>query len=446
MTESVTAFALMITELLAAEFMFAHFLVRRNFFAVRFTGASAICLTISLWAATLYGLLTGENFTYGSGGNPGDSVFKFIYYIIVFVMTIGAVKFSWHGSIWSVLLYCSGGYAVQHFAWNLSSLIGTIPPVAEIFGENAWLRFLTEAVVCACTYSAVYFIFIRKRSAPDDAKDIRGKVLLFIAVIFICIGISRITTDNPDRNILSHIAESVSAIVSCVFILTILFDITGKERAQSEVRIMTELMRREKEQYRMTKENIDTINIKCHDLKHQIRALRENASEPYIKKLEDAVMFYDSAVKTGNDVLDVILTEKSLQFRQNGIVFTCMARGEDLKFMDSMDIYSLFGNALSNAFESVRGIRDKDRRCISVNARTEGKMLSVHIENFYDGEISFENGLPVTDKDRNYHGFGIKSMKYIAEKYGGYMNVTAENGIFELNFLFPLPEKDDNEQ
>ena len=436
----------MITELLAAEFMFAHFLVRRNFFAVRFTGASAICLTISLWAATLYGLLTGENFTYGSGGNPGDSVFKFIYYIIVFVMTIGAVKFSWHGSIWSVLLYCSGGYAVQHFAWNLSSLICTIPPVAEIFGENAWLRFLTEAVVCACTYSAVYFIFIRKRSALDDAKDIRGKVLLFIAVIFICIGISRITTDNPDRNILSHIAESVSAIVSCVFILTILLDITGKERAQSEVRIMTELMRREKEQYRMTKENIDTINIKCHDLKHQIRALRENASEPYIKKLEDAVMFYDSAVKTGNDVLDVILTEKSLQFRQNGIVFTCMARGEDLKFMDSMDIYSLFGNALSNAFESVRGIRDKDRRCISVNARTEGKMLSVHIENFYDGEISFENGLPVTDKDRNYHGFGIKSMKYIAEKYGGYMNVTAENGIFELNFLFPLPEKDDNEQ
>ena len=61
----------------------------------------------------------------------------------------------------------------------------------------------------------------------------------------------------------------------------------------------------------------------------------------------------------------------------------------------------------------------------------------MHIENFYDGELQFENGLPLTRGDKNYHGFGLKSMKHIAEKYGGCMSVTAADGKFCLDFLFP---------
>ncbi|MDE5729847.1 MAG: ATP-binding protein, partial [Clostridia bacterium] len=158
----------------------------------------------------------------------------------------------------------------------------------------------------------------------------------------------------------------------------------------------------------------------------------------YIKKIEEAVMFYDAAAKTGNNVLDVILTEKSLLFERNNITFTCVVRGEDLSFMDEMDIYSLFGNALSNAFEKVSLIKDADRRCISLSVRKEGESLSVHMENFYDGEILFEDGLPATNKNKDYHGYGIKSMDFIARKYNGYMNITTDDGIFCVDFVFPL--------
>lgn len=152
----------------------------------------------------------------------------------------------------------------------------------------------------------------------------------------------------------------------------------------------------------------------------------------------DVAEFSDAAVKTGNNVLDVILTEKSLLFEQNNITFTCVVRGEDLAFMDEMDIYSLFGNALSNAFEKGCLIKDGDRRCISLNVRRESESLSVHIENFYDGEILFEGGLPATNKNRDYHGYGIKSMDFIARKYNGYMNITTDDGIFCVDFVFPL--------
>lgn len=438
MIQSLLAFGLMVVELLVAEFIISAFLQRRDFFWVRFIGSSLVCIVIALWIWAIYGIFTGKEFDYNGVNDFYDSVFKFVYYVVVFALTVAAFKYSFKGSIWTVLFYCAGGYAMQHIAYNVFSLIGIIPPVGAFFDAHIYVGFLAEVLCCAAIYSAVYFLFIRKRSAPDEIKDLRGKVFLFLIVIFVCIFISRFTKDNTGRDVMTMIAESAAAILNCSFILVFLFDITDKDKAKNELQVMKELMRREKEQYRMTKENIDLINVKCHDLKHQIQALRENASEQYIKKIEDAVMFYDSVAKTGNDILDVILTEKSLLCEQNRITFTCVVRGEDLAFMDGMDIYSLFGNALSNAFEHVSKIEDKDKRCISLNVRTENDALSIHLENFYDGEIAFEDGLPVTSKSKDYHGFGVKSMDYIAKKYNGCMSISTQDGIFSLDFAFPL--------
>lgn len=327
MINSVVAFGLMVIELLAAELVFAHFLERRPLFYVRLVGAAVICIVAALWTEFLYAVATGRDFTYEGVSGWQDSLFKFVYYIFVFALTICAVKYCYRGDIWTVVFYCSGGYALQHIAWNISAAVGLIPSVRRVFSEFAWLPFLCEVALCAAVYCAVYFFAIRRRTAPDETKDIKGKAVLFLAVILICIGLSRMTTDNPGRDMLSALAETLGAVVNCVFILAILFDVTDRDKARSEVQIMKEMMRREKEQYRLSKENIDLINIKCHDLKHQIQALRENASEQYIKKIEDAVMFYDSVAKTGNDVLDVILTEKTLLCEQNRIKFTCVARG-----------------------------------------------------------------------------------------------------------------------
>ena len=86
---------------------------------------------------------------------------------------------------------------------------------------------------------------------------------------------------------------------------------------------MNMLMKQQEEQYEITRDNIDMINQKCHDLKHQVRALRgladDESKERYLKELEQSVEIYGAIVKTGNDVLDTILTEKSLSCQAKGI-------------------------------------------------------------------------------------------------------------------------------
>ena len=102
-------------------------------------------------------------------------------------------------------------------------------------------------------------------------------------------------------------------------------------------------------QYKQSKESIELINYKYHDLKHQIAVLRSEADpgkrEAFLDKMEADIKKYESQNKTGNKVLDTVLTTKSLYCAKHNITFTCVADGTLLDFIDVMDICSIFGNA-----------------------------------------------------------------------------------------------------
>lgn len=435
---------MMAVEIIIAELMFTIKLRKNPDFWIRLPGSVLVCLAATVWIEIIYALVTDKMFMYTAIDGIADSIFKFAYYLLIFLMSMLCMAFCFDGPMWMMLLYCSGGYVTQHMANNIVALIFEIPFFSQISGMNI-LGFAVRYAVFGLVYGVVWFLFLRNNKEIYGAENnIRRKGELSFAVVFICIGLSRITTDNMQRGALAAFAETLYAIVSCILLLNLLYDLSESDKMQHEVDILEELLHRDREQYKLTKENIEIINMKCHDLKHQIQALREGdeTQQQHVKEIERAIMIYDSVanVKTGNDVLDVILTDKSLLCEKNHITLTCMVHGENLAFMDKMDIYSLFGNALSNAIEGVSKIREKERRCIAIHVTTKEKILSIHVENFYSEEPVFRDGLPVSQADRNVHGFGMKSMKYIAQKYNGVMSVLAKGGKFYLDFVIPIPE------
>ena len=118
-----------------------------------------------------------------------------------------------------------------------------------------------------------------------------------------------------------------------------------------------------------------------------------------------------------------------------------MIDGEKLNFMSDTDIYSLFGNLLDNAIKTVIKL-EPDRRVIGITIKAEGELLSVNSHNYYSGQVQMEQGIPVTSSvDKDYHGFGVKSMIMIVEKYSGNIVFDAKDNVFNLNILFPLSER-----
>ena len=77
---------------------------------------------------------------------------------------------------------------------------------------------------------------------------------------------------------------------------------------------------------------------------------------------------------------------------------------------------------------------DEEKRQISVIIRASGDLISVNITNYYQDPLRFEDGLPVTTRSdpQDFHGYGMKSMRSIAKKYGGEVKVKAEGGVFVL--------------
>lgn len=197
------------------------------------------------------------------------------------------------------------------------------------------------------------------------------------------------------------------------------------------------------ENYRMSAESVEIVNQKYHDLKHQIEILRRTDSaeekNAYLDKMEAEIKAYESQNKTGNKVLDIILTTKNLQCQKQGINLTCVAEGAELEFMHPMDISALFGNALDNAIESVLKIDDPDKRLIHVSVVRQKTFLRIRIENCFEGELRFENGMPITSKtDQGFHGYGTKSIRRITERYNGSMTIDTKGNWFELRILIPL--------
>lgn len=234
--------------------------------------------------------------------------------------------------------------------------------------------------------------------------------------------------------------------ICCLSVLFMQNSMEKKQQVELEFDLMQQLWHRQQEQFQLSQENIDLINRKCHDLKHQMSALRQLKDTAEIDKqlgeMEHSVMIYDSVVKTGNPVLDTVLTEKSLYCEEHQIQMTCMADGGKLDFIDQVDLYTIFGNALDNAIESVSKLNDPKKRIIQVVVFNEKDLLMIRVGNYYEGKLRLENGLPMTTKqDKDYHGFGLKSIRFTAEKYGGGISAQIKDQYFFLHVLLPVPAK-----
>lgn len=236
----------------------------------------------------------------------------------------------------------------------------------------------------------------------------------------------------------------------CITLLYLQSALFKKSSMRKELETIQFLWHQQKGQYQLSKETIELINHKCHDLKHQVQAIRvvkdEKERETYLEKIEKSVQIYSAIVRTGNEILDTILTEKSLICENSGIHINCVADGSLLAFMNPVDLYTLFGNALDNAIEAVRKLESKEKRVIDIMLYERQSFLMLQIVNPMCGEVKFEDGLPLTTKAKNgYHGYGMKSMLHTIQKYEGHLTTEVKNGCFYFNVMLPL-ERDSNKK
>ena len=218
--------------------------------------------------------------------------------------------------------------------------------------------------------------------------------------------------------------------------------------AAKERDAMQTVLRSQYDQYRYYQNTMEMVHIKYHDLKHQITGLRAETDnekrKEWLDQLEEELEENHLVDHTGNQVLDTILGAKIFQAQRIHARLTCVADGKLLGFLHVTDICTIFGNALDNALEAVALIEDQEKRMVQVSVTKQKQFVSIIVSNYCGDQRPqiAKNGLFVTTKsDRKNHGYGLKSIRYTAEKYEGSMTVQQPKDWFELHVLLPLPEQ-----
>ena len=428
--------------LICGELLFAARYARRKRFALRFVCGNAAVIIFSILLTLLYYYI---EVTFNS--SLISAIRVVVTYIILFVLAIAAMYFSYKESLWRCLTAGALGYICQHIAYNIYSIIDVSANfeygVIVSLGMGGYaLAVLLQLAIAAMVLFSVWLIFGRKiNSFSADGIARTNAMFIIISSLAIVIILGSLGAVFGADNLGVNIVFKCLLMACCILMLILYVNIFEVKEARAERDIVLKLNENEHAHFLKLKQDMELISVKCHDIKHFIAAAGAKGGVD-LAELSEAVKIYDTAIKTGNDVIDTLLAEQSLHCNAHGINLTVIADASPLSFIPVNDMCSLFGNLLENAVEAAEKVPEKDNRLININIRPVAGQMFFCVENSYAEAPVMRGGLPLSTKksEAGYHGYGVKSVKMIAEKYGGNFTLAAKDGIFRVSILFPLPD------
>ena len=274
-----------------------------------------------------------------------------------------------------------------------------------------------------------------------DLKDFFVITFVFIMgfVSFMYITVEHLNL----QNVADTTIYLVTAILPVGFILIFMYvknTVYLREQEQKD-RIQIAQLEQQFAYYQEKLKDEEKVRSVYHDMKNHLLVLQRQINSPeteeMIEKLQSQVAMYEDYEHTGNDILDIILKEKSEATRKKQIALSVTADLNDVDFIEPLDISTIFGNGLDNAIEASEKLPE-EQRAILVKAGKMQNFFSVLIENNCLRE-SRSTKTRTTKNDDFLHGFGISNMRKAIEKYDGQLTTKCENGKFTLKILIPTP-------
>lgn len=376
---------------------------------------------------------------------PSTTIYtKIISYFVLYLVCFAFNYFIYNATL-RTILYCTiGGIIAQHTSYVLSDFFRYL---IETNYHNLILANCIYIIFTVAIYTLLFFIFSFHQDPRDYAKLQRGIIIISSLILFvICIFVIQFFEFYRSEVSFHYYVLFVILDTTCCISIYLIQKISYTSAKNA---IETEIFKNRINQYESMQNVIEVMNIRIHDLKHQLHKIeKENSASPEaISQLNESISKYKSFSRCGNDVIDAILTEKNIKFEKESIIFTYFLNGKLFDNFSTLDIHSIFGNALDNAIEFLITL-PKENRFLTIRSFEKGNIAKVSFENTYIGKPKFnKQGLLDTTKDNSmYHGFGLKSIKATIKKYNGSMSITIEDNTFKLQLLFPKANKESEEK
>ena len=420
------------------------------FFSLNFKKKNKFFLRSALSLLAVILISSGLSFPYFIVEQALNNIYftnitAFFLYLIMFLLSVFAMTFCYKERFTACLVSGVMAYVSQNIYYNLYSIANAFGLENKIYNSaGEWAGFtilvLIQIGMAFLVQVIIYFSLIKnvKRYSPDDITKKNAK-LISIATIIVVLLMNALFNVCSVDNALTKVFCRALLLICCIFMLLLYVKILEIGKTVKNLEMLSQLNVLERKNYEKIKDSISMINIKYHDLKHFIEVEKNNNGKLNTDELEKIVKVYDETIKTGNEVIDVILSEKKFYCSSHDITLKISADATGLDFINTTDLCSLFGNMMENAIEAVVKIEEKEKKNINVIIRHVAGQIFLCVENNCLNDFTIKEGLPIsTKKDSNNHGYGLKSIKMIVEKYDGTFTFENKDDTFKVCIFFPL--------
>ncbi len=368
---------------------------------------------------------------------PYEGLIGIIYSVYIFVFSLiflrGKVITKIFVSIFTNLcLIC-----ISTFVVNLFSVISE-SNVDMMYSKSTLPRFLMIIIGQALLF---YIFAVFLKIFKKDRMDLGIKEWIFIILSFVvsflsiaAIQITLQTNDLLEQYVAMLMAAEIGLILINVISFFMICVLNSSHKAAEELSLMKQQDEMRKQYAENIKYRYDEIRRIRHDMKQSYTVLETLLSQnqisealEYIHAGKSAITKTEVIIDVGNQFVNSILNTKLSTAKQLGIEVICSC-AKDISGIEAVDMCTLLGNMLDNAIEAAEQCPPQ-KRLIEIKITSSDGKVVIHAMNSIKGSVLNENNkLNTTKQDSAEHGFGVKSIRLIAQKYSGTVNYFEENG------------------
>lgn len=153
--------------------------------------------------------------------------------------------------------------------------------------------------------------------------------------------------------------------------------------------------------------------------------------ERYQEQIQD-IRLAEEIIYSANPVVNAILKVKSVKAKEKEIPMQVTTLLPQRVSVDIGDMGVLYGNLLDNAIEAAMAV-EQEKRYVHVESKFQEGRLLLSIKNSKPSGTS--SCQQTSKKDKIKHGRGIRSVRKVAEKYGGELMLKDQGEHFEAVLL-----------
>ncbi len=346
---------------------------------------------------------------------------RIIIYNICLILCIGACEFS--------------GLVFIHFFLNIFEIKIVSTEM------NVFLDLAANQIFVIFIYRLIIIQVLKKK----EIKELTHKQY-FISILYTLFSLLNlysmyilISASSKHRDIVLVMINSVGTVVLNTYFINLLEITSEINQLQFENNLF---LQQSKMQYlyydHLEQQYRESLSI-LHDVKRHIWSIEElyrnkeiETAEEYTTNINSIIGSFEMNYFSDNRMLNIILNDKKRIAENNNIVFNCMIDNVDLKFIDNIDLTTIFANLLDNSIEACMELEGE--KCIFVHVGAFNNLVVINIKNTMTDEPIYV-GLKMKSSKKNHGGFGIGNVLKVVNKYNGDIDIQREGNMFACNIV-----------